>query len=125
MAGNLGKARKSWGRLQRILSREGATKQVSGNFFQGGDPARAPFWVGDVGGVAKNGSGAELLHPWGSATDYREAAAERVGCKMALSLTGGSHEGSGVHRRQDVYNQKAEHSRAIHCNIPILDTGWS
>ena len=26
VAGNLGKARKSWGRLQRILSREGATK---------------------------------------------------------------------------------------------------
>ena len=34
MAGNLGKARKSWGRLQRILSREGAEKRVSGNFFK-------------------------------------------------------------------------------------------
>ena len=31
---NLGKARKSWGRLQRILSREGADKRVSGNFFK-------------------------------------------------------------------------------------------
>ena len=30
---NLGKASKIWGRLQRILSREEATKQVSGNFF--------------------------------------------------------------------------------------------
>ena len=34
VAGNLGKARKSWGRLQGILSREGATKRVSGNFFK-------------------------------------------------------------------------------------------
>ena len=34
MAGNLAKARKSWGRLQGILSREGATKRVSGNFFK-------------------------------------------------------------------------------------------
>ena len=34
MAGNLGKARKSWGRLQRILSREGANKRVSGNLFK-------------------------------------------------------------------------------------------
>ena len=33
VAGNLGKARKSWGRLQRILSREGANKRVSGNLF--------------------------------------------------------------------------------------------
>ena len=34
MAGNLGKAKKSWGRLQGILSREGATKRVPGNFFK-------------------------------------------------------------------------------------------
>ena len=34
VAGNLGKARKSWGRLQGVLSREGATKRVSGNVFK-------------------------------------------------------------------------------------------
>ena len=34
MARNLGKARKSWGQLQRILSREGSNKRVSGNFFK-------------------------------------------------------------------------------------------
>ena len=34
MAGNLGKARKSWGIIQRILSREGANKRVTGNFFK-------------------------------------------------------------------------------------------
>ena len=33
VAGNLGKARKSWGRLKRILNREGADKRVSGFFF--------------------------------------------------------------------------------------------
>ena len=95
--------------------------------FQGGGLAGAPVWVGNVGGVAENGAGAELLRPWGSATDYREAAAERVGWKMALSLTGGSHEGSGVHRRQDVHNQKVEHGRAIHCNstasVPLQGDG--
>ena len=32
VAGNLGKTQKSWGRLKRILSREGADKRVSGNF---------------------------------------------------------------------------------------------
>ena len=32
VAGNLGKARKIWGRLKRILSREGADKRVQGNF---------------------------------------------------------------------------------------------
>ena len=34
VAGNLVKARKSWGRLQGFISREGATKRVSGNFFK-------------------------------------------------------------------------------------------
>ena len=34
VAGNLGKARKSWGRLHRILSREGAEKRVSRNCFK-------------------------------------------------------------------------------------------
>ena len=34
VAGNFAKARKSWGRLQGILRREGATKRVSGIFFK-------------------------------------------------------------------------------------------
>ena len=34
VAGNLEKSRKSWGRLQGILSREDATKRVSGDFFK-------------------------------------------------------------------------------------------
>ena len=32
VAGNLGKVQKIWGRLKRILSREGADKRVSGSF---------------------------------------------------------------------------------------------
>ena len=34
VAGNLAKARKSWGRLQGILRREGATPRILGNFFK-------------------------------------------------------------------------------------------
>ena len=34
VAGNLQKARRSWGRLQRILRREGATPRISGSFFK-------------------------------------------------------------------------------------------
>ena len=36
---------------------------------------------------------------------------------MVLPLTGRSHEGSRVHRRMEVYKQKAEHGRAIYCNM--------
>ena len=34
MVGNLSKTRKSWGRLSRISSREGADPKVSGNIFK-------------------------------------------------------------------------------------------
>ena len=34
VAGNLNKARRSWGILQRILGREGATSRISGSFFK-------------------------------------------------------------------------------------------
>ena len=34
VAGNLVKARKSWGGMQGILRREGATTQISENFFK-------------------------------------------------------------------------------------------
>ena len=53
-------------------------------------------------GVAENGVGAELFQPCGSATDYREVAAERVGWEMALSLTGGR---TSITRRQNTVAQ--------------------
>ena len=49
VVGNLCKARKSWGRLSRILSREGADTKVSGHFFKAVTQAvllfRAETWV--------------------------------------------------------------------------------
>ena len=76
---------------------QGRIKQASvGEFLQGGGSAGATFGGGDVGGVAKNGAGAELLHSWVSETHYREAAAERLGREMVLPLLGGGHEGSRV-----------------------------
>ena len=49
VAGNLWKARKSWGRLKRILSREGADKRVSGNFFNASTPTSLPQTAAPVG----------------------------------------------------------------------------
>ena len=68
VAGKLGKSRKIWGRMQRILSREGATKRMSGNFFKAVVQQVLLFGAEKVG-VAKNGAGAELLHTWGSKTN--------------------------------------------------------
>ena len=69
-----------------------------------------------MGGDAKNGAGAEIPHSWGSETEHKETAAERVGREMVLPLPGGGHEGSRFYRHKYVYKKKAEHCRAIHCN---------
>ena len=45
VAGNLGKDRKSWGRLQGILSREGATKKVLRNSFKAVVQQVLLFWA--------------------------------------------------------------------------------
>ena len=45
VAGNLVKAWKSWGRLTKILSREGAEKRVSGNFFKAVVQQVLLFWA--------------------------------------------------------------------------------
>ena len=43
--GNLGKARKSWGGLSRVLGREGADPKVSGNFYKAVAQAVLLFWA--------------------------------------------------------------------------------
>ena len=96
VAGNLGKARKSWGRLHRILSREGADKRVSRNCFKAVVQQVLLFgaetWVvtprmervlnSFMHGAARRITGA--------------TAAERVGREMVLPLPGGGHKGSRI-----------------------------
>ena len=68
-----------------------------------------------MGGVPENGAGTERVHPWGGETDNRKATAYRERWEVVLPLTGGSHEGSGDHRRPNVNKQKAERGRAVYC----------
>ena len=58
MEGNLQWARKSWGRLLRVLIREGADPKVSGN-FQEGEPDGVVVWGEDVGTDPQDGAGSE------------------------------------------------------------------
>ena len=115
VAGNLVKARKSWVRLQGILSREGATKRVSGNFFKAVVQQVLLFgaetWVVSprmdralsafINGEARRIAG-------------RQPRRGRDGKWFYPSLEGG-HEGSGAHRRPNVNKQKAEHGSTVYC----------
>ena len=82
---------------------QGGSRQESvGELFQGGGPAGTSVWGRDVGGDAKNGAGAELIHAWGRKMDHGATTAERVGREMVLSLPGGVHEGSRIYIHKDV-----------------------
>ena len=58
VVGKLERARKSWGRLSQILSREGADPKVSGMFLSG-DAGSVVVRGGDVGANPQDGVG-----PW-------------------------------------------------------------
>ena len=103
VAGILGKARKSWGRLQWILIREGANKRTSGDFLKAVVQQVLLFgaetWVvtprmeralnAFMHGAARRITGRQPRRGWDR--------------KWFYPLTGVGHEGSRVHRRKDVY----------------------
>ena len=75
VAGNLVKARKSWGGTAGGTQQGGSNEAGVGELFQGGGAAGTSVWGGDVGGVPKNGVGTERVHPWGGDTDNRKTTA--------------------------------------------------
>ena len=105
VAGNLMKARKSWGQLKRILSMEGADKRKIGDVFQSGGSTGAAVRGGDVGADPTDREGAGNLYAWGRKKDHGETAAERVGREVVLPLSDGGHEGGGVYGDQEVHNE--------------------
>ena len=108
--------------MQRILNREGANKRVSGDFFKavvhqvllfGADtwvvsPRMERALNSFIHESARRITGRQPRRGWGG--------------KWFYPLPGGVHEGRRVHRRKDVYKQKAEHNRAIHCNSTASGT---
>ena len=97
VAGNLAKARKSWGGLQGILSREGATKRVSGNFSKAVVQQVLMFgaetWV--VYLMMERALSA-FIHGAARRLTGRKPR-KNEGWEVALTLTRGGHEGGGTH----------------------------
>ena len=116
VAGNLNKARRSWGRLQRILIREGATPQISGSFFKAVVQQVLLFgaetWV-VTPKMERALSG--FLHGGGEAA-HREAGAEREERRVVLPVPRGGHTGDRPDRHTEIHSKQAEHGRAVHCD---------
>ena len=70
-----------------------------------------------MGGNSKDGAGAERVPTWGGEAAHWETGAEREGRGLALTLTRGGPEGGGIDVYPDVDNEKAEHGRAVHCDV--------
>ena len=116
VVGNLGKVRKSWGPLSRILGREGADRKVLGNFYKSVSQAvllfREETWV--------------LTQMMEKALDsFQYRVVRRLIGKHPRQLTDGSWDypplaealwGSGARGDKEFGNKETEHSRAIYCN---------
>ena len=96
VAGKLGKAQKSSGRLNRVLSREGADKRVSGIVFKAVVQQVLLFGAETWVLTPRIERALDSFMHGGHDTDHWETAAERVGREMVLPLPGGGHEGSMI-----------------------------
>ena len=112
VAGNLEKARKIWGRLQGILSREGATKRVSCNFFK--RVVQQVLLFGAETWVASpmmERTLSAFIHGAAISLTGRQPRKGRDGKWHYPSLERAMKE-AGI---TDVRKQKSEHGRAVYC----------
>ena len=116
VAGNIRKAQVSWGRLARVLGREGGRPKGVTEFLYCCDTAGPPLRGGDVGIDAEDGICPGRLPGQGSKVSDRKAAPPGEGWKMVLPISGGGFEGGGCREGQAVNPPETEHGRAIYCN---------
>ena len=112
VAVNLGKARKSWGRLQQILSREVATKRESGNFFKAVVHQVLLFWAETwvvsprmeqalssfIHGAARRITGRQPRRGWGGKWFYPSL-------EVAMKEAGFTDVRTSINRRQNTVAQ--------------------
>ena len=116
VVGNCQKSRNSWGRLSRILIREGGRSEGVGAFFQGCDSGGVVVWSGDVGTDPQDEAGLEYFSNQGLATAHWEASEETGGWELGIPLIGGGNGGSRLRGDWDILQEEAEYSRALYCN---------
>ena len=95
VVGNLGKARKSWGRLSQILILEGEDPKVSGNFYKA--MAQAVFMFGRRRRSSPRGwSGPWAVFNTGLQGGSPGAATATDRRDLGITVSGGGTGGSGV-----------------------------
>ena len=96
VAGNLHKARKSWGADVEDFEPGGGRPEGIGELFQGGSTGVVSFWGRYVGPDPPDGAGPVQLSAQGCAKAHRKVAKEAGGWDMGPSSAGGGNGGSGI-----------------------------
>ena len=114
VARNIRKAQVSWGRLARVLGREGGGPESVTEFLYCRDTAGPPLRGGDMGIDAEDGVTSRHLPGQGCKAADREAAPPGEGLKMFLPITSGGFEGGVCCEVQYVDPLETEHGCAIY-----------
>ena len=117
VVGNLGKARKSWGRLSRILSREGADLKVSGIFYKAVAHAVLLFGAETLVLTPRMEPALDSFQHRILQRITQEATAETGGWELGVSASDGGNGGSGLRGYQEFGHKEAEHSRAVYFDV--------
>ena len=116
VAGNIRKAQASWGRLARVLGREGTDPKVSRSFYTSVTQQvllfGAELWVL----TKKYGICPGRLPGQGITAADSMAAPPGEGRRMVLPLPGGGSKGGGGREGQDIGPTETYYGRAIYCD---------
>ena len=119
VVGNLRKAEKSWGRLAKVLSREGADPKVSWAFYIAVTQAVLLFGSETWVLMRRMEKAPGHFSVQRRAEAHGEASATQEGRErsyMVLHFIGGSNEGGRDCPDTDVNPPEAEYGRAIYCD---------
>ena len=116
VARNLRKARVTWGRLARILGREGGGPEGVTQFLYCRDTAGPPLRGGDLGSYQKDGGCPERVPGQGSTAADGAHATPWEGREVTVPPHGGSYQGSGDSAGEDIGPPETEYGRAICCD---------
>ena len=110
------KARKSWGRLQRILIREGATPRISGSFFKAVVQQVLLLWA-ETWGVTPNMERAlsRFLHGVARRLTGRQARRKKYGYWYYPSLEGTMREAGLTDIRKSIQNRSRSGCVPMYC----------
>ena len=113
---NLGKSRKSWGRLSWILSREGVDPKVSGKFYKAVAQAVLMFGAETWVLTPRMERSLDRFHNRVARRITGRQPRRQGGWELGVTAFGEGNGGSGIRGYQRFCHEESQHGRTVYCD---------